>query len=575
MNKIKSFFSISLMIGLVSYSFAGATVTPPAVSETLALGESVVVNKTVTTPEIPPMLDVCLLEDETASFGDDIHNLQTAAPVIYDQIIATGADAHFAVAGFRDYPIDPYGDPYDHVYRLLTLGMSDDRNDWLNGVASLTAGGGNDVPEAQYDAIVAAAGPGQFNDPTLGFQNNCGWRSDPGVTRVLVVATDAPFHTTDGTHVNNEVSTIAALTAQNIIVVGLKATTGSPGGELDALALATGGSVQPLSNDGANIADAILAGLSSIMTTVTPYDDCDKLDVTFSPTSQTVTSGDPANFVETITVPNDTSLAGTVQTCTVEFRDNGNVLGIQDIMIRIPIAIDLTPESETNELGFDNEHTVTALIMSGLVPIPELMVNFEILSGPNAGETHSEETNEDGEAQFTYEADEAEQGDDGLGTDIIRAYAVLPDSGGNLYARDVEKDWTDTTPPEAQCVETVNPSGKNIPPAGSIPPPGSKNGQNEDGFYELLAEDVVSFNVEVYVEDMESGKVFGPFVSGTKIKYTEVASEPRMKAWGNDKSKADAIEWHIFGNGDAAVYAVDLSGNQSDPISCLVPPLPK
>ena len=44
---------------------------------------------------------------------------------------------------------------------------------------------------------------------------------------------------------------------------------------------------------------------------------------------------------------------------------------------------------------------------------------------------------------------------------------------------------------------------------------------------------------------------------------------------GRGKGKANAIDWHIIGNGDAQLTAVDQSGNVSDPESCLVPPPPK
>jgi hypothetical protein len=38
---------------------------------------------------------------------------------------------------------------------------------------------------------------------------------------------------------------------------------------------------------------------------------------------------------------------------------------------------------------------------------------------------------------------------------------------------------------------------------------------------------------------------------------------------------AEAVIAHIILEADALVYAVDASGNQSDPISCKVPPPPK
>ncbi|MBI2859255.1 MAG: hypothetical protein HYX90_09270, partial [Chloroflexi bacterium] len=41
----------------------------------------------------------------------------------------------------------------------------------------------------------------------------------------------------------------------------------------------------------------------------------------------------------------------------------------------------------------------------------------------------------------------------------------------------------DFTPPKVASVETVNPAGKNVPPAGSTTLPGPRGGMNEDGFY--------------------------------------------------------------------------------------------
>jgi len=580
MKKNKIIISAFSVVSLVLSGFAGvvgsnASVNPPTVIEILAVDESITVEKTVTTPEIPPKIDVCLLEDETYSFDDDIGNLQggTTASDIYDVVTAVSPGAHFAVAGFRDYPEDGFGLSGDHVYRLLSA-MNSDKDVWLDGIGDLGAYGGVDLPEAQYDAIVAAAGPGSFDDPIFGLQGNCGWRDDSDVTRVLVVATDAPFHLPglDKPHQKNEADTIAALTAQGITVIGLKAS--GAGGELDVLAGATGGSVQDLDDDGANIADAILAGLGNLPITVTPIViGCNPLVVTFAPASRTVTSGNPANFVETIAVPNDPSLAGTTKSCAVAFKDdNGNFLGMQEISIEIPIAIDLIPNIAVNELGTPGQiHTVIASVTSdsplSSAFISDALVSFEIVSGPNVGEIGSENTDSAGNAEFIYEA---EQGVSGLGMDVIEACVFGKD--GRVVCDEVTKLWTDTTPPEVSCVETVNPSGKNVPPAGSIPPPGSKNGQNEDGFYMISADDAVDSDVQVCVVDEGSGDVIGCYDSGTNVKYTEVAKKSWVKPWGNPES---FVEYHIFGTGDMVIYAIDSAGNESERTTCLVPPWPK
>jgi hypothetical protein len=302
---------------------AGPDIQPATVEEIIFPGDSVDIEKTVTTPELPPVVDICLLEDETGSFADDIGNLNAAASDIYDTVVAASPDAQFAVAGFRDYPVSPFGSGGDWVYRRLSA-MSQVKGNWTTGIGNLTAGGGSDTPEAQYDAIVAAAGPGPFDDPTLGAQGDCGWR-DPssGAQRVLVVATDAAFHVTDGTHVNSGASTIAALAAQDIIVIGLKAP--GAGTELDALAGATGGSVQALSSDGSDIADAILAGLAAVEVEVSMESDCGSpISTTFNPDSRTVVSGGDAVFTETISVTADAP--GGTYTCKDWALINGEIL---------------------------------------------------------------------------------------------------------------------------------------------------------------------------------------------------------------------------------------------------------
>jgi len=127
----------------------------------------------------------------------------------------------------------------------------------------------------------------------------------------------------------------------------------------------------------------------------------------------------------------------------------------------------------------------------------------------------------------------------------------------------------DRTPPEVSCIETTNPHGKTVPPAGSTTSPGPKGGQNDDGYYQLLATD----DIDPFVTDTGSGTIFGPFASGIKIKYTEDAdATPIIKKIG---SATDAVTWHIIGNGDPAVTAVDDAGNVGGPVLCLVPPPPK
>jgi hypothetical protein len=478
-RRLGTIVTFAAMISLAAVGPASVLADPgldPAnVEATIAPGDSLDVDKTVHTPSIPPIVDVCLLEDETGSFLDDIGNLQTppTAHDIYAAVTAASPGANFAVAGFQDYPEGGGGIPGDHVY-VRRSGMSPSEASWLAGIAALnipSSASGGDFPEAQYDAIVAATGPGTFTDPTVGVQPDCGWRDDPNVTHVLVVATDATFHVPAdaAVYVNDETSTIAALMARGVRVVGLKAP--GAGSELDALATATGGSVQPLSSNGANIGAAIIAGLGNLKIDVGMASNCaDPISTSFDPASQTVTSGDDALFTETITVAADAAQGQT----------------------------------------FECDDWAT--------------INGEPMTDANG--------------------------------DVILEHKII--------------HVPDVTAPVVTCVESTNPSGAKTPPAGSTTLPGPNGGQNEDGFYRLTAVDNVDPNPQIFVADDGSSFVAGPFSSGDIVKITQAPGAPP-----SSKKMAGVVVAHIILRGDALVYAVDASGNQSDPISCLVPPPPK
>jgi hypothetical protein len=120
------------------------------------------------------------------------------------------------------------------------------------------------------------------------------------------------------------------------------------------------------------------------------------------------------------------------------------------------------------------------------------------------------------------------------------------------------------------CIENVNPHGDTIPPAGQTPPgTNPRSGQNPDGFYQVGSTD----SSQVYVIDMATGYKFGPFPSGTVIKYTQASGNhlDTQKTIGSTTGQAGAVLVHLTGAGDAEVQSVN-----GGPISvCLVPKPPK
>jgi hypothetical protein len=119
------------------------------------------------------------------------------------------------------------------------------------------------------------------------------------------------------------------------------------------------------------------------------------------------------------------------------------------------------------------------------------------------------------------------------------------------------------------CKEYVNPHGKTIPPAG-LTPPGTnpKGGENPDGFYQVGT----TSGGDVFVTDLGSGKVFGPYPGGTVIKYTQApGGTPSAKSIGSTNGQAGAVTVHITGTGDFQISPVGGGPTQT----CLVPPKPK
>ena len=80
---------------------------------------------------------------------------------------------------------------------------------------------------------------------------------------------------------------------------------------------------------------------------------------------------------------------------------------------------------------------------------------------------------------------------------------------GPAFTQTVSIDVNDVTPPSVSC-----PPGPN--PAGKVP-----HANNQDGFYRMVASDNVDASVPIYVKDLGSGKVFGPYASGTTFKLTQ------------------------------------------------------
>ena len=224
-------------------------------------------------------LDVLLLVDTTASLWDDIDSLQSAQEALVQELAGLSTGTRIGVASFADFPLEGWGSSFygDDAY-VLRQPLTTDTEAVLEAISSLDQplGNGGDLPESQLEALYqAATGAGRDLDGDGGFDGpgeiqpaGVGWRS--GAVKVIVLATDAPFHdpSTDAGYPGASAEeALAALLERGIVVIGLD--SGDSGGDVESIVDQTGGELFALSSDGAGIADAVVDGLDLVTGSVT------------------------------------------------------------------------------------------------------------------------------------------------------------------------------------------------------------------------------------------------------------------------------------------------------------------
>ena len=132
--------------------------------------------------------DIFFLVDTTGSMGGAISNVTsslstTIVPAVTDAI----ADAHMGVGDYRDFPVDPFGDPGDWAFRVRQT-MTDDVAAVQTALRALRAGGGNDGPESAteglFHTVADDACPDAFGAACFRLMTH----------PIIVLVTDAQFH---------------------------------------------------------------------------------------------------------------------------------------------------------------------------------------------------------------------------------------------------------------------------------------------------------------------------------------------------------------------------------------------
>jgi hypothetical protein len=436
------------------------------------------------------------------------------------------------------------------------------------------------VINSTFSVFGGNGGVAQFTNKVVGNATNCTAglqaalpivQASSNSNQIAVFVSDGQCDNSGGGGLAAFNAAIAALASEGAVVHTIAAgatssCTGSvvPGMTLEAIALGTGGMCHHVVDPGA-LPDLIplLIGTSLDSLTLrvdgnapTPIPNSDISLPLPQPGAVSVDYTTPATGL----TPGDHTL------CVRAFGSDvtGGSASVEQCETIHLLQLSAAPPVETNELGIDNAHTVTATIAGDPAQVGGRAVTF-VVSGQNAGATGTCSPNADcttdagGQVSFTYTVPIAPAS---LGVDTITVSTPI---GGNISSVQVAKRWVDTTPPVTSCPPTVNPAGKTVPPAGEKSP-----GQNEDGFYQLVAIDAVDPNPRIFVVDSATGTVFGPYSSGTNIKYVQAPGVTPSAT-----PMAGVVAWLIKGQGDMEIYAVDGSGNQSANLSCLVPPPPK
>ncbi|HWI42043.1 MAG TPA: HYR domain-containing protein [Nocardioides sp.] len=534
MHQLSRTLARAVPVGLLAVSLGAAAtvaaagspgVSPQHYAHGLAPGGSVTITKTVETPPIPPNPDIVFLADTTTSMNPSIANVQANATSIVNQIVAAQPTARFAVADYKDTD-----DPSHFILRQqLTANTSDvvaGINHWTP-----TSGGGGDAAEDWIGALGALPG-------TIDF------RADG--TPVVVMFGDSSSH--DPSAGYSLGSATAALEAAGVRVIAIAVPSSDAylwdgldsAGQASYVTSHTGGTLT--NADPGHVSDVILSELNNLPAEVTHDVSCDTgVTASLTATSPTsVTSGGTVTYDERITLADDAPQGSTVH-CTVSFKVNGEVPGPEFVQTVAIDVEDVTPPVVTVE-----SKTVEATSPAGAV------VSYDASAVDNVDGPLTPSCAPPSGSQFP------------LGSTAVDCQAT--DAAGNTGHGAGAIKVVDTTPPTVACPESTNPGGS-VPKAGGTRP--NPQGQNQDGFYRLEATDVVDTHPEVFLRDSGSGHVWGPFASGQKVKYTQAASGRSAKQLGG----SDIL--HLTGTGDAALYAVDFSGNASAPVACLVPAPPK
>ena len=328
--------------------------------------------KITQTTVIGGKVDVLFLTDSTISMSKYISNIQSAFNGIQTAISSAlpGIDIQYAVADYKDYAdggdYQTYGVKIDQGFTSSTTAIQTA----LNG---LSASGGNDWPEENLTALPAIANNWLTTSGALALKG----RSD--AQKLIIWAGDQPGHYygetgADGppTFYPSLSATLSALNSAGVKVIGLDTAaqhlgidesypaSTPPQYQEEYITNGTGGTaLYSVGSGGTPVNNAVINSIvSTVSATYTVQGD------------HTYATADGSPYSIGIAV-HRAGIADATASSSAIVTDN-------------PAAITLT--QATNEELVGKSHTVTATLADQFGdPAANVLISFQVLSGPNAG----------------------------------------------------------------------------------------------------------------------------------------------------------------------------------------------
>lgn len=199
----------------------------------------------------PHSLDVMILFDLTGSLVSALSNIK--AVFTLEQ-----GDYWMGVAGFQDFPIEPYGLSSDEPY-VLFQSLSPSIADTQTAINSIVieSGAGNDTHEAHLEALYQVD-TGKGYDPFIELSDT-GLRNN--TKKAVIIIIDAPFHDEPAYPGHTYSQTLDALNKKDIIVMGILLGQSN----ITSIIEATHGQYYSIPSNGAGINQALQSILETLL----------------------------------------------------------------------------------------------------------------------------------------------------------------------------------------------------------------------------------------------------------------------------------------------------------------------